>query len=325
MDVDITKKSGITSFSARSGSHGAFQDTLASPQDLGKRASVEIGTCREFSAFPRDTMYQIGQYMFRSRPGSERATNDRGVLTDGQLKRKAGHNWLPRDIRLRFRSIGGAKTLLNGEFHYYHVVSDSLAGVPAAAACANLGPQQMAPQAVSPVGLTPQQLRTAYGINSIMLGSIPADGAGQTIAIIDAYDAPNFVNSTDSNFANSDLHQFDLQFGLPDPPSFQKMDQNGGSNLPAASGSSGWSVEASLDVEWAHAVAPMANIILVEANSSMDWDLLAAVDTARHLPGRNRDFHEFRRQRIFRRAFAGFDVHHACGPCRSHVPGFDGR
>ena len=49
----------------------------------------------------------------------------------------------------------------------------------------------------APVGMTPQQIRTAYGINSIMLGSVTGDGAGQTIAIIDAYDAPNLVDSTD--------------------------------------------------------------------------------------------------------------------------------
>ena len=65
------------------------------------------------------------------------------------------------------------------------------------------------------------------------------------------------------NFATSDLHQFDLAFGLPDPPSFQKLDENGGTNYPAAD-TQGWSLEEALDVEWADAIAPQANIILLE-------------------------------------------------------------
>ena len=53
-----------------------------------------------------------------------------------------------------------------------------------------------------------------------------------------------------------------------------------------ASGSTGWSVEESLDVEWAHAIAPQANIILFEANSTSDSDLITtAVNTARNWPG----------------------------------------
>ena len=79
---------------------------------------------------------------------------------------------------------------------------------------------------------TPAQITQAYGIDSILDGSIVGDGAGQTIAIIGAYDNPHLVSSTDTNgFASSDLHQFDLAFGLPDPPSFLKLDQNGGTQL----------------------------------------------------------------------------------------------
>src|SRR5262245_213228 len=60
-----------------------------------------------------------------------------------------------------------------------------------------------------PVGYTPAQVRHAYGFDQIVFGGgIVGDGSGQTIAIIDAYDDPNIA---------SDLHQFDLAFGLPDP------------------------------------------------------------------------------------------------------------
>ena len=71
-----------------------------------------------------------------------------------------------------------------------------------------------------PVGRTPQQIRAAYGIDSIELGSLVGDGTGQTIAILAVYDNPKLVSSTDTSFFSSDLHQFDMAFGLPDPPSF---------------------------------------------------------------------------------------------------------
>ena len=77
-------------------------------------------------------------------------------------------------------------------------------------------------------GFTPQQIRAAYGIDQIMFGSIVGDGSGQTIAIVDAYDHPGLLNSSDPNFATSDLAMFDKQFGLPDPPSFTKLDQSAG-------------------------------------------------------------------------------------------------
>jgi VCBS repeat-containing protein len=125
-------------------------------------------------------------------------------------------------------------------------------------------------------GYTPQQMRQAYGFNQIWFnnGTVQGDGTGQTIAIVDAYDDPNIA---------SDLHVFDQTFGLPDPPSFQKVNETGGTTMPSAD--AGWGLEESLDVEWAHAIAPGANILLVESNSASDTDLLTAVDTARNTPG----------------------------------------
>ena len=83
-------------------------------------------------------------------------------------------------------------------------------------------------------GFTPQQIRTAYAINQIEFGATKGDGTGETIAIVDAYDDPDLVDSTSANFTNSDLAQFDKLFGLPDPPSFEKLGQNGTANLPGA-------------------------------------------------------------------------------------------
>ena len=88
------------------------------------------------------------------------------------------------------------------------------------------------------------------------------------------------MNSTSPNFNTSDLHLFDQQYGLPDPPSFTKVNQNGqASPLPAAAPLGDWGIEISLDVEWAHAMAPGANIVLVEASS----DLFTAAASAAKL------------------------------------------
>ncbi len=127
-----------------------------------------------------------------------------------------------------------------------------------------------------PNGFSPQQISQAYGFNQITFnnGTVQGNGAGQTIAIVDAYSQPNIV---------SDLAQFDSTYGLAAPPSFSVVNQTGGSTLPSADAN--WGNEESLDVEWAHAMAPQANIVLVEANSSSYSDLItAAVNYARTLP-----------------------------------------
>ena len=117
----------------------------------------------------------------------------------------------------------------------------------------------------SVVGLKASQVRTAYGLNLV------GDGSGQTIAIVDAYDDPNVA---------SDLHNFDLSMGLSDP-NLTIYKQPG----ITASGSTGWAMETAMDVEWAHAIAPGANILLVEAKSASTTDLFAAVDYARNYAG----------------------------------------
>ena len=117
-----------------------------------------------------------------------------------------------------------------------------------------------------PSGLTPIQVRTAYGFNKIA-----AQGKGQTIAIVDAYDDAAI---------ESDLAVFNTAFDLPacttQNKCFTKIYANG--TQPPAD--SGWAGEIALDVEWAHAIAPQAKIILVEANSDSLTDLFQAVQVA---------------------------------------------
>jgi subtilase family serine protease len=128
----------------------------------------------------------------------------------------------------------------------------------------------------SPSGLTPATIRSAYGMNGITFGSLTGDGSNQTIAIVDAYDQPNLA---------SDLAAFDKYYTLSDPPSLTKLNENGGTSLPSKDSVGGWGVETSLDVEWAHVVAPKANIVVFEATSASYADLMAAVNTARNYTG----------------------------------------
>ena len=97
-------------------------------------------------------------------------------------------------------------------------------------------------------GLTPAQIRHAYGFDQITFnnGGIAGDGTGQSIAIVDAYSDPNIA---------SDLHVFDQTFGLADPQLARVVQMNGRFSPPV---DSGWALETALDVEWAHAVAPGA-------------------------------------------------------------------
>ena len=115
----------------------------------------------------------------------------------------------------------------------------------------------------SPTGILPVQFKAAYGFNQI-----PNQGQGQTIAIVDAFDDPNI---------ESDLAFYANYFHLT-PCNFQKVKVG---NPPT---DSGWGLEISLDVEQACALAPRANIILVEANSNFDSDLFPAVQVAYSAP-----------------------------------------
>jgi hypothetical protein len=112
--------------------------------------------------------------------------------------------------------------------------------------------------------LTPAQVRTAYGIDSLGL-----TGAGQTIAIVDAFDAPTI---------RSDLQSFSAQYGLTDITRDNFQVYYATKQRPNYD--AGWSTEASLDVQWAHAIAPDAKIILVEARTNSNEDLLQAYDRA---------------------------------------------
>jgi subtilase family serine protease len=101
----------------------------------------------------------------------------------------------------------------------------------------------------------PAQFHRAYGTSKLY--ALGITGRGETIVIVDSYGSPTI---------ESDLATFDAQNGLPAPPSFNIITPVG--TPPPYNGNilddGGWAIETSLDVEWAHAMAPGANILLVE-------------------------------------------------------------
>jgi len=98
-------------------------------------------------------------------------------------------------------------------------------------------------------------------------------GGSQNIAIVDAYDDPE---------APADLAYFSAQFGLPfNVNKFHVVYANG--LQPPIDYSGGWELEESLDIEYAHAMAPAANLYLVEAYSNSFSDLFTAVTVATNL------------------------------------------
>jgi subtilase family serine protease len=119
----------------------------------------------------------------------------------------------------------------------------------------------------TPTGYGPTEFQTAYAPPPS-----PA-GAGQTIAIVDAYDDPN---------AEADLGTYSSIYGLPSCTTangcFKKVNQTGGTRYPRSN--SGWALEISLDVQVAHAICPQCDILLVEASSNSFSNLLAAEDYA---------------------------------------------
>jgi subtilase family serine protease len=128
--------------------------------------------------------------------------------------------------------------------------------------------------------LTPAQIEQAYGFNKISFTvdgkTTTGNGAGETIAIVDAYSDPDIV---------SDLETFDKMYGISNDDGSGKFALTVSTPEGQPAANAGWSTEISLDVEWAHAIAPGAHIDLVEAANGSLSDLLGAVNDARDLPG----------------------------------------
>ncbi len=127
---------------------------------------------------------------------------------------------------------------------------------------------QVTPNA-TPGGYGPADLQSAYKLGSAAASA----GAGQTVAIVDAYDDPK---------AESDLAIYRSQYGLAACTTangcFRKVNQHGGTKYPRANG--GWAQEISLDLDMVSAACPNCHILLVEADNTSLTNLGAAVNEA---------------------------------------------
>lgn len=122
-------------------------------------------------------------------------------------------------------------------------------------------------------GYQPSEVQTAYNMNALYAQGF--DGSGQTIVIVDAYG---------SDTIQQDAEIFSQLYGLPDltPANFQIVKAPGLVNNPKGPARN-WTIETTLDVEWAHALAPKANIALVTATDHGSLDEAVNLAVVRHL------------------------------------------
>ncbi len=121
------------------------------------------------------------------------------------------------------------------------------------------------------LGYTPAEIRSYLGLSG--------DGTGVTVGIVDAFHSPTL---------HSDVNHFSGRFGLP--PACRRHHTSGCFVLrqmtrPHTRTNLGWQVEESLDVEWVHAIAPMATIVVSEARTNSIKSLFTALRRAANAPG----------------------------------------
>jgi hypothetical protein len=125
----------------------------------------------------------------------------------------------------------------------------------------------------TPTGLTPTQIRTQYGFGSLTDASYNNRGDGQAIAVVIPYDVLN---------VRASVNAFSTQFGLPlvNTSNLPIISAQGSFSPTDPDPNHGWEAEACLDIEWAHAIAPDAQLYLITTDSDLMTDLFAGVDAA---------------------------------------------
>jgi subtilase family serine protease len=162
-------------------------------------------------------------------------------------------------------SAGAAKTSLHRDY-----VNPLATPAPAASATSAGGNYQLR---TCQVGQSipgsqcydPYQMQNAYGVAPLIANGY--DGTGKTIVILDAFDWP---------YVQGDFDYFNSYYGLP-AQTITQVYPGGQANTPS---DAGWGEEMQLDVDWSHAIAPGAKIVLVHALSNSDQDLVAAANYA---------------------------------------------
>jgi subtilase family serine protease len=125
---------------------------------------------------------------------------------------------------------------------------------------------------LAPCGYQPSELQNAYNLTPLYKAGL--DGTGTTIAIVDAYGSTTIAQ---------DAAAFAQYMGLP-PVDLTIVGTPTESNF-STDANAGWATETTIDVEWVHAIAPGAKILLVVAPTNFNSDLFAAIATASATPG----------------------------------------
>ena len=129
-----------------------------------------------------------------------------------------------------------------------------------------------------PCGYQPSELRAAYDMNPLYAAGL--DGTGETVVIVDAFGSPTI---------RTDAEVFSQVYGLPNltPANFQVLRAPGAVHNPGKGkfgGTASWMLEITLDVEWEHAMAPGANIVLlISPNNGSDLDETINYAVVHHL------------------------------------------
>jgi kumamolisin len=196
------------------------------------------------------------------------------ALETSEATPQAGFVFTPESSKPKAGGVHTTYVLRSNDGSKPLVVSAPSALEPAAAAAAGV-----APLVTTEMAETPQSLGCLYVGSPSSAGCIPNYNSGSggpsaagygAIALVDAFDNPN---------AASDLATFDSYWGLP-AAKFVKVYANGNGSCTTPPANAGWSVESSMDIEYAHVFAPSAAIILVEACSNSYTDLFYAEQVA---------------------------------------------
>jgi subtilase family serine protease len=184
-------------------------------------------------------------------------------------------------------------------------LAQEIAGIERSHAASTAGREATASPKAIPLTAavyTPAQIRAAYGLSELpavgatVSAAVAASlGAGQTIYLVDAGDNPN---------ALSDLARFSAKFGLPACTgvaltvaaplplaaagpgctfSVAHTDSSGVMKAGTPAYSVAWAPEIALDVQWAHAIAPLARLVLIEVNDASTKSLLGGVQLANRM------------------------------------------
>ena len=272
--------------------------------DMAASSSSQVATgttmlSMQAAVLPQVAALEIAQPFFHAAPALLQEPDDADASTpDASSHRRAHRHHIASelgDLPTRQLTVQDMQEPHRAREHHRQALQDA-----SAAAMADSGSISAMAASTAIATYTPAQIRAAYGLPALPASTTGLSaaqaaqlGAGQTIYIVDAQHDPN---------AAAELAAFNTKFGLP-ACTTKAIAATTALPLPAASASScefavvystaaggltatapaydaGWATEITLDVQWAHATAPLARIVLIEAADATLNSLLGGVKLA---------------------------------------------